>query len=113
MIDLVRIFEGELGFFVCLFVSFISVRVDGAPRHGEDTIAASIAAQVRAICARNGDAGIQIQALPLVGTGGPFRARSIRVVGPQKKLPSGGFIYMSSDALLGTKERERERGCWN
>lgn len=60
--------------------------------HGEDAIAASIAAELR---------DLDPVALPLVGTGGAFRRKGIPVVGPTLELPSGGFNTHDAKAFRG------------
>lgn len=62
--------------------------------HGEDVIATRILA---ALHHRATDWAIA--ALPLVGTGHPFRDQNIPLICTTKQLPSGGFIYMDSRQL--------------
>ncbi|MDA0265591.1 MAG: lipid-A-disaccharide synthase-related protein [Cyanobacteria bacterium] len=62
--------------------------------HGEDVIATRILA---ALHRRATDWAIA--ALPLVGTGHPFRDQNIPLICTTKQLPSGGFIYMDSRQL--------------
>ncbi|MFA5104281.1 MAG: lipid-A-disaccharide synthase-related protein [Candidatus Margulisiibacteriota bacterium] len=54
--------------------------------HGEDMIAARIIKEL---------AGEEICVLPVVGTGQTFEALPVNILGPRKKMPSGGFVYQS------------------
>jgi uncharacterized protein (TIGR03492 family) len=84
--------------------------------HGEDVIATRILA---ALHRRAPDWAIA--ALPLVGTGHPFRDQNIPLICTTKQLPSGGFIYMDSRQLAQdlkggliqlTRTQMRAMGTW-
>ncbi len=55
--------------------------------HGEDLIAARIIKEL--------GPSAQVTAMPLVGLGEAFNGLNITVIGPRKKMPSGGFLYQS------------------
>ncbi len=61
--------------------------------HGEDTIAARIIKEL---------AGEDISVMPIVGDGKTFESLpfKVNILGPRKKLPSGGFIYQSFTNML-------------
>ncbi len=54
--------------------------------HGEDIIAARIIKEL---------GGHDITVMPLVGEGKAFDGTAAELIGPRKKMPSGGFIYQS------------------
>lgn len=54
--------------------------------HGEDIIAARIIKELE---------GEDVCVLPVVGTGQAFEALPVKILGPRKKMPSGGFVYQS------------------
>lgn len=54
--------------------------------HGEDVIAARIIKEL---------SGESISILPIVGSGDVFDGLPVEILGPRKKMPSGGFIYQS------------------
>lgn len=58
--------------------------------HGEDAIAIQILHQVNAP---------ELTALPLVGSGVAYDRANIPIIGPVRKMPSGGFIYMDGGHL--------------
>ncbi|MEN9276044.1 MAG: lipid-A-disaccharide synthase-related protein [Gloeomargarita sp. GMQP_bins_5] len=62
--------------------------------HGEDLNASLIAAA----CRRLG--GVEVWALPLVGTGQAYRRLDIPIIGPTRALPSGGMVYMNPWLLV-------------
>uniref|UniRef100_A0A7C3RWB4 Lipid-A-disaccharide synthase n=1 Tax=Dictyoglomus thermophilum TaxID=14 RepID=A0A7C3RWB4_DICTH len=55
--------------------------------YGEDYVAVNIIKELREI-----DSSIEIEALPIVGEGFLYKKNQIPLLGPHKKLPSGGFI---------------------
>jgi len=55
--------------------------------YGEDYVAVNIIKELRKI-----DSSIEIEALPIVGEGFLYTKNQITLLGPHKKLPSGGFI---------------------
>lgn len=59
--------------------------------HGEDTVGAALAAQVRALAGHR----VRIVAWPIVGWGAPYASAGIPLVGPRRELPSGGLGYLS------------------
>jgi uncharacterized protein (TIGR03492 family) len=63
--------------------------------HGEDVIAVKILEGVQKRLPQ-----VQCAALPLVGTGHPYRQKDIPIIGPVQSMPSGGFIYMDSRELM-------------
>ncbi len=63
--------------------------------HGEDVIARRI---LEAMTARQPD--LQLSTLALVGEGHALRSLPATAIGPQRALPSGGFIYMDPRQLL-------------
>ncbi|ELS01623.1 hypothetical protein Xen7305DRAFT_00013280 [Xenococcus sp. PCC 7305] len=62
--------------------------------HGEDAIAISIIEQLFTI-----EDKLEIQALPIVGTGYVYSKRGIPIIGEVQQMPSGGFIYMGGNPL--------------
>jgi len=62
--------------------------------HGEDAIAIQILQQLQ-----HHPLKPQLSALPLVGSGVAYHRAKIPIVGPIKKMPSGGFIYMDGNQL--------------
>ncbi|MGG6293299.1 lipid-A-disaccharide synthase-related protein [Leptolyngbya sp. AN02str] len=62
--------------------------------HGEDAIALRVLEHLQ----QQPDPP-EIYALPLVGEGHGFAQANIPIIGPAKRLPSGGFIYMDSRQL--------------
>ena len=62
--------------------------------HGEDGIATCIIEQLRIISGK-----LQIQALPIVGTGYAYSKLGIPIIGEVQQMPSGGFIYMGGNPL--------------
>ena len=62
--------------------------------HGEDGIAASIIEQLCIIADK-----LEIQALPIVGTGYVYSKLGIPIIGEVQQMPSGGFIYMGGNPL--------------
>ena len=62
--------------------------------HGEDGIATCIIEQL-CIIANN----LEIQALPIVGTGYAYKKLGIGIIGEVQQMPSGGFIYMGGNPL--------------
>ncbi|MFA5097134.1 MAG: lipid-A-disaccharide synthase-related protein [Candidatus Margulisiibacteriota bacterium] len=59
--------------------------------HGEDLIAARLIKEMPQQ---------EIAALPIVGAGLPYEELGIRILGPRKSLPSGGFIYQSFSNMI-------------
>lgn len=59
--------------------------------HGEDTIAARIMRELP---------GEDISAFPVVGSGDAFSGIPVKVLGPRRKMPSGGFIYQSLQNMI-------------
>ena len=59
--------------------------------HGEDTIAARIIDELH---------GHDISAFPIVGDGSAFAHKNINILGPRRKMPSGGFIYQSLQNMI-------------
>ncbi|MGK7927763.1 MAG: lipid-A-disaccharide synthase-related protein [Spirulina sp.] len=62
--------------------------------HGEDGIAVRILEELR----QHPNAP-EIAALPLVGEGHAYIRADIPIIGPVKKMPSGGFVYMDGRQL--------------
>lgn len=62
--------------------------------HGEDGIAVRILEELRKL-----PNAPEIAALPLVGEGHAYTKADIPIIGPVKKMPSGGFIYMDGRQL--------------
>ena len=62
--------------------------------HGEDGIAICIIEQLYKIADE-----LEIQALPLVGTGYAYSKLGIPIIGEVQQMPSGGFIYMGGNPL--------------
>ncbi|MEM9274497.1 MAG: lipid-A-disaccharide synthase-related protein [Cyanobacteria bacterium P01_F01_bin.143] len=62
--------------------------------HGEDAIAISIIEQLLTISDK-----LEIQALPIVGTGYVYSKLGIPIIGEVQQMPSGGFIYMGGNPL--------------
>lgn len=62
--------------------------------HGEDAIASSIIKQLLTISDK-----LEIQALPIVGTGYVYSKLGIPIIGEVQQMPSGGFIYMGGNPL--------------
>ena len=62
--------------------------------HGEDSIATSIIEQLSLIADK-----LEIQALPIVGTGYAYSKLGIPIIGEVRQMPSGGFIYMRGRPL--------------
>ena len=62
--------------------------------HGEDIIAVRILKTLRKL-----PNAPEIAALPLVGEGLAYTKADIPIIGPVKKMPSGGFIYMDGRQL--------------
>ncbi|MBP0021678.1 MAG: lipid-A-disaccharide synthase-related protein [Cyanobacteria bacterium SBLK] len=62
--------------------------------HGEDGIAVRILEELRKL-----PNAPEIAALPIVGEGGAYTKADIPIIGPVKKMPSGGFIYMDGQQL--------------
>ena len=62
--------------------------------HGEDAIAISIIKELQNITDK-----LEIQALPIVGTGYAYSKLQIPLVGEVQQMPSGGFIYMGGNPL--------------
>ncbi|MCW6038132.1 lipid-A-disaccharide synthase-related protein [Spirulina subsalsa FACHB-351] len=62
--------------------------------HGEDAIAVRILKQLQ-----EHPNAPEVAALPLVGEGHAYVQAAIPIVGPVKKMPSGGFIYMDGRQL--------------
>lgn len=60
--------------------------------HGEDLVAAKIIQEL--------GQGLNITALPVVGEGRAFEGLNAEVIGPRKKLPSGGFSLRNFGYLL-------------
>lgn len=56
--------------------------------HGEDQIALAIINALKSLDQQN----IKFYVLPQVGEGKIFREEKIEIIGPQKKMPSGGFV---------------------
>lgn len=63
--------------------------------HGEDIIAANI---LRELLKREQD--ISVSVLPVVGHGDAYKSLPIELIGPRKKLPSGGFARNSISNLI-------------
>ena len=59
--------------------------------HGEDIIAARIIKEL---------AGHDISVCPVVGAGQVFDGLPVTVLGPRKKMPSGGFVYQSLSNII-------------
>ena len=64
--------------------------------YGEDAIGALLASHLKS---RFPSAGIS--AFTLVGSGGAYRERGIKVISPPSEMPSGGIVKYSLRALLG------------
>ncbi len=62
--------------------------------HGEDEIATRIIEQLCIIANK-----LEIQALPIVGTGYAYSKLGIGIIGEVQQMPSGGFIYMGGNPL--------------
>ncbi|MBX2864004.1 MAG: lipid-A-disaccharide synthase-related protein [Leptolyngbyaceae cyanobacterium MAG.088] len=62
--------------------------------HGEDLIAIRILQALKGLLP-----DLQMAALPIVGEGRQYQKLGIEIIGPTKKMPSGGFIYMDSQQL--------------
>ncbi|MBW4656371.1 MAG: lipid-A-disaccharide synthase-related protein [Kaiparowitsia implicata GSE-PSE-MK54-09C] len=62
--------------------------------HGEDAIALRILQQLRAL-----PHAPELAAMSLVGEGSAYTHANIPLIGPAKRLPSGGFIYMDGRQL--------------
>ena len=62
--------------------------------HGEDGIAICIIEQLCKIADE-----LEIQALPIVGTGYAYSKLGIPIIGEVQQMPSGGFIYMGGNPL--------------
>ena len=62
--------------------------------HGEDGIATSIMEQLSTIADQ-----LEIQSLPIVGTGYAYSNLGIPIIGEVQQMPSGGFIYMGGSPL--------------
>ncbi len=62
--------------------------------HGEDGIATRIIEQLCIIANK-----LEIQALPIVGTGYAYSKLGIGIIGEVQQMPSGGFIYMGGNPL--------------
>ncbi len=65
--------------------------------HGENAIAARIAAALAAAAARP----LRLELLPLIGDGMGFGAAPLALVGPRKLLPSGGLVAMGNVVAFG------------
>lgn len=63
--------------------------------HGEDAIALRILQQIQ-----THHAHLEIAALPLVGEGHAYLDHDIPILGPVKRMPSGGFIYQDGRQLV-------------
>jgi len=63
--------------------------------HGEDVIAVRILQELQ-----RHPAAPELAALPLVGEGLSYSQLGIPIIGPVRKMPSGGFIYMEGRQLL-------------
>ncbi|MEL7493604.1 MAG: lipid-A-disaccharide synthase-related protein [Cyanobacteria bacterium J06554_11] len=63
--------------------------------HGEDAIALRILVPLRQY-----RPDIQLSALPISGTGAPYRKAEIPIVGPTRILPSGGFVNRDPKHLV-------------
>ncbi len=66
--------------------------------HGEDLVAAEIIKKL--------SGKVEVSVLPIVGEGKPFEYLQVKVLGPRKKLPSGGFSlrnlwYLAKDLYAG------------
>jgi uncharacterized protein (TIGR03492 family) len=64
--------------------------------HGEDNHSAHV---IRAL--RQRDLSVEVEALPIVGTGSAYGKIGVPIVGPTLDLPSGGFTYMDRRLLWG------------
>ena len=64
--------------------------------HGEDAIAIRIVEQLKLLVPT-----LQIRALPIVGEGHAYQKSAIPLAGQVKSMPSGGFVYMSGEQLVG------------
>lgn len=64
--------------------------------HGEDAVGAALAARVRTLAGNRA----RIVAWPIVGTGAPYEAAGIPLVGPRRELPTGGLGYLSHALML-------------
>ncbi|MFG6096689.1 hypothetical protein D0962_24790 [Leptolyngbyaceae cyanobacterium CCMR0082] len=62
--------------------------------HGEDLIAIRILQALQGLAPH-----LKMAALPIVGEGRQYQKLGIEIIGPTKKMPSGGFIYMDSQQL--------------
>ena len=62
--------------------------------HGEDNIATCI---IKQLCITVDK--LEIQALPIVGTGYAYSKLGIPIIGEVQQMPSGGFIYMGGSPL--------------
>ncbi|MCX5748943.1 MAG: hypothetical protein NTZ10_01675 [Candidatus Saganbacteria bacterium] len=59
--------------------------------HGEDTIATRIIKELP---------GEDISVYPIVGTGSAFENSGVKILGPRRGMPSGGFIYQSIGNII-------------
>lgn len=66
--------------------------------HGEDTVGACMARVLRERTSALPET-VEIDAMPIVGLGTPYAKAGIKVVGPRREMPSGGFIYLSRKNL--------------
>lgn len=62
--------------------------------HGEDLIAVKILQALQGMVPH-----LQMAALPIVGEGRQYQKVGIEIIGPTKRMPSGGFIYMDGQQL--------------
>lgn len=62
--------------------------------HGEDTVGAEIARQLR-----EREPGYDLVAVPIVGLGEPYRENNIPIAGRTEIMPSGGLIYAGRRAV--------------
>ena len=76
--------------------------------HGEDAIAVRILRQLQ-----QQPQPPEIVALPLVGDGLAYKnLESVRIIGPMKRMPSGGFIYMDGQQLWGDLQNGLLKLTW-
>ncbi|WP_088242988.1 lipid-A-disaccharide synthase-related protein [Calothrix rhizosoleniae] len=76
--------------------------------HGEDVIAARI---VQAL--QSSPHSPEIFALPIVGKGHKYQELNIPVIGAVRTMPSGGFIYMDGNQLMGDIRGGLLQLTWN
>ncbi|MEL7354405.1 MAG: lipid-A-disaccharide synthase-related protein [Cyanobacteria bacterium J06560_5] len=63
--------------------------------HGEDVIALRILTALRQL-----NVNVELFALPISGTGSPYRNADIEIIGPTQAMPSGGFINRDAKQVV-------------